>query len=365
MNIDLHIIRVRDVVAGYFDHGENGVFGYRGLLNIRPIYQIEYVYKPKQRNAVIDSVQKGLPLNVMYWVYIGMGRYEVLDGQQRTISICQYINGDFSLNGRFFHNLTTSEQNQILDYHLMVYFCDGTDKEKLDWFKIVNIVNKILTEQELRNVAYTGPWLSAAKILFSRSNCVAYLLANDGGSLVSGIPLRQDFLETALSWISGGDIEGYMAAHQHDVNADELWAYFQAVIAWVRRTFTTYRKEMKGIEWGELYNIYKDVPYDAQAIDAEILRLIDDDDVTSLKGIYKFILTRDERWLSLRQFDDKTKRSMYEACRGICVRCGPGTHYELEGMEADHITPWSRGGTTTAENCQMLCKPCNRTKAGV
>ena len=362
MKIDLNKIPIREVIVGYKDSAEEGVVAYGGRLDIRPKYQREFVYTGKQRDAVLETVKNGFPLNVMYWVKTDQGNFEVMDGQQRTISVGQYVNGDFSLNDRFFHNLTKEEQNQILDYELMIYFCEGTDKERLDWFRIINIAGEKLTDQELRNAVYTGPWLSDAKLKFSKSNCAAYLLANDGGSLVNGSPVRQEYLETALSWISDGKIEDYMAKHQHDENAEELWQYFQNVIAWVHKTFTKYRKEMKGVEWGRLYNKYKDVAYDAKEIEGKTLKLIDDDEVQSLKGIYEYILTSEEKHLNLRQFDDKTKRKVYEKQKGKCVWCKKT--FEFEEMEADHITPWHEGGKTTAENCQMLCKDDNRKKSG-
>jgi len=362
MKIDLNKIPIREVIVGYKDSAEEGVVAYGGRLDIRPKYQREFVYTGKQRDAVLETVKNGFPLNVMYWVKTDQGNFEVMDGQQRTISVGQYVNGDFSLNDRFFHNLTKEEQNQILDYELMIYFCEGTDKERLDWFRIINIAGEKLTDQELRNAVYTGPWLSDAKLKFSKSNCAAYLLANDGGSLVNGSPVRQEYLETALSWISDGKIEDYMAKHQHDENAEELWQYFQNVIAWVHKTFTKYRKEMKGVEWGRLYNKYKDVAYDAKELEEKTLKLIDDDEVQSLKGIYEYILTSEEKHLNLRQFDDKTKRKVYEKQKGKCVWCKKT--FEFEEMEADHITPWHEGGKTTAENCQMLCKDDNRKKSG-
>ena len=237
MKIELHKISVREVIAGYKDSAEEGVVAYNGKLDIRPKYQREFVYTGKQRDAVIETIKNNFPLNVMYWVKTDQGNFEVLDGQQRTISIGQYLNSDFSLNDRFFHNLTDEEQNQILDYELMIYFCEGTDKERLDWFRIINIAGEKLTDQELRNAVYTGPWLSNAKLKFSKTGCAAYLLANDGGQLVGGSPIRQEYLETTLSWINDAKIEDYMAKHQHDLSAEELWNYFQNVIAWVRPYF--------------------------------------------------------------------------------------------------------------------------------
>ena len=362
MKIELHRIPVRKVIVGYKDSAEEGVVAYGGKLDIRPKYQREFVYNGKQRDAVLETIKNGFPLNVMYWVKTDEGNYEVMDGQQRTISIGQYVNGDFSLNDFFFHNLTDEEQKLILDYELMIYFCEGTDKEKLDWFKIINIAGEKLYDQELRNAIYTGPWLSDAKLKFSKSNCAAYLLANDGGQLVSGSPIRKEYLETALSWINDGKIEDYMAKHQHDANANELWNYFQNVIAWVRVTFTNYRREMNNVQWGELYNKFKDKKLNADKIEAGIKELMQDEDVTKKSGIYPYVLTRQERYLSIRAFTEKMKREAYEKQKGICVKCKK--HFEIEEMEADHTTPWHEGGKTISKNCQMLCKQDNRTKSG-
>ncbi len=366
MKIDLHKIKVREVVDGYKDNREDGVVAYGGRLDVRPKYQREFVYKDKQRDAVVDTVRQGFPLNVMYWVKSDEDSFEVLDGQQRTISIGQYVNGDFSVdfNGRtaMFHNLTKEEQEQILNYELMIYFCEGTDKEKLDWFKIINIAGEKLTDQELRNAVYTGPWLSDAKLKFSKSNCAAYLLANDGGALLTGSPIRQEYLETALSWINKGDVVDYMAKHQNDESAEELWLYFQGVIAWVRKIFTNYRKKMLGVEWGELYNEFKDKKLDAAKLEIEITKLMQDDDVTNYSGIYSYVLTRQEKHLSVRIFDDKMKHRAYERQKGFCVKCQE--HFEIEDMHADHIVPWHKGGKTTPENCQLLCRKDNWDKSG-
>lgn len=363
MKIDLHKISVREVTKGYKDSAEEGVVAYESKLDIRPKYQREFVYKDKQRDAVIETIKSNFPLNVMYWMDKGNGYFEVLDGQQRTISIGQYINGDFSLNDRYFHNLTKEEQDLILDYELMIYFCEGTDKERLDWFRIINIAGERLTEQEIRNAVYTGPWLSDAKVKFSKSNCAAYLLANDEGQLISGSPIRQEYLETALSWINDGKIEDYMAKHQHDDNAGELWDYFQKVIAWVRQIFTSYRREMANVNWGELYNKYKDKKFDGNKLETEIKNLMQDEDVSKKSGIYPYVLTRQEKYLNIRAFNDKMKREAYERQKGVCVKCG--NTFDIEEMEADHIKPWHEGGKTIAENCQMLCKQDNRTKSGI
>jgi hypothetical protein len=249
----------------------------------------------------------------------------------------------------------------------MIYLCEGTDKERIDWFTVINTYGEKVNEQEIRNAVYTGPWLSDAKLKFSKSNCAAYLLANDGGQLVSGSPIRQDYLETALSWINDGKIEDYMAKHQHAKNADDLWDYFQDVIAWVRLVFPNYRREMSNVPWGMLYNQFKGKIFDSKKLEKEISELMQDEDVTKKSGIYEYVLTRNEKFLNIRSFTDKMKREAYERQKGICPHCkgeNKKKKWEIEEMEADHIKPWHEGGKTTAENCQMLCKQDNRTKSG-
>lgn len=358
MKIELHRIKVKDVFSQYYDSEEEGVVGYDGKLDIRPKYQREFVYDDKKRAAVIDTINKGFPLNVMYWAKTGDNTYEVLDGQQRTISFCQYLNGDFSFDGKYAHNLTPDQREKIENYDLFIYICEGTDSEKLDWFKIINIAGEKLTDQELRNAVYAGPWLTDAKRHFSKTGCPAYGLAE---KYMSGSPIRQDYLESALKWISNGNITEYMSTHQHDDNASELWQYFQTVISWVQMLFPNYRKEMKGLEWGELYNKYHGNSYDAQKLEEAIVRLMQDEDVTAKRGIYEYLLSGDERHLNIRAFADSMKREAYERQQGICPICGE--HYDIGEMEADHITPWSQGGKTLAENCQMLCRECNRRKS--
>ena len=359
MKIILKEVAIREVVQDYFNDNEEGVVGYSGNLNIRPKYQREFVYKDKQRDSVIETVQKDFPLNVMYWVKNEDGTYEVLDGQQRTVSICEFVSGSFSLNSMYFHNLTDVEQNQILDYKLMVYFCEGNDKEKLDWFRTINIAGEKLTDQELRNAIYTGTWLTDAKKYFSKSGCPAY---NIGSDYMTGSPIRQDYLQTAISWLSNDDIEEYMAANQHKPNANELWLYFNSVINWIKVVFPNYRKEMKGVNYGVLYNAFKDKDYNSKELEVEITNLMQDEDVTKKSGIYEFVLTRNEKYLSIRAFTDKQKREAFERQKGICVKCG--VQFEMNEMEADHITPWHEGGKTNAGNCQMLCKHDNRIKSG-
>jgi len=359
MNIELKETTVRKLTNGYEDKEEEGVTGYGGKLDIRPPFQREFIYKDKQRDAVIDTITKDFPLNVMYWAVREDGNFEVIDGQQRIISICQYVEGDFAFKNRYFHNLQNDEKEQILNYKLMVYFCSGSDSEKLEWFKTINIAGEKLTDQELRNAVYSGPWVSDAKRYFSKSNCAAYGL---GGDYLTGSPIRQDFLETTINWISKDTIEKYMAKHQQEPNANELWLYYQSVINWVKAVFPMYRKEMKGVAWGFLYNDFRKKNFDSKKLEKEIVKLMQDEDVTNKKGIYEYLLTKNEKHLNIRAFSDNQKREAYERQKGVCVKCKK--KFEIEDMEADHIKPWHEGGKTLAENCQMLCKEDNRRKGG-
>ena len=375
MQIELQKITVRELTRGYEDNEEGGVRGYNGRLDIRPPYQREFIYDEKKRNAVITTIKRGFPLNVMYWARREDDAevpLEVLDGQQRTISICQYVHGDFAYDFQYFHNLTPSEQDEILDYELMVYVCSGTDKEKLDWFRTINIAGERLTEQELRNAVYAGPFVTDAKRYFSKTGCAAY---NMGRYLINGSPIRQDFLETALAWKAQSEsrpgmkqtIEGYMAQHQHDPNASQLWQYFNAVMTWVAATFDIARRKafMKGVNWGDLYDRFHAEVLDKAALDAEVGRLVIDSEVQQKKGICPYVLTRDEHWVGLRAFPDDIKLEVYEAQHHHCANpdCPRGgEELDFSEMEGDHITPWRDGGRTVKENCQMLCRECNRRK---
>lgn len=358
MKIELHHITVRELCNGYVDNAEDGVYAYGGRLNVRPPYQREFVYNDSKRDAVIDTLTKGFPLNVMYWAKNEDGTYEIIDGQQRTVSICQYISGENPFEFRFFHNLQADEKERILDYKLTVYFCEGTSSEKLKWFETINIAGVELTKQELRNAVYSGPWVTDAKRYFSKTGCVAY---KEAKQYLNGTSIRQEYLQTAISWISHKNIDIYMAKHQNDPNASALWMYFSSVINWVKLTFPNYRKEMKGLDWGMLYDTYKDVVYDVQALEEKIEELILDDDVTSKSGIYYYILTGKEKYLNIRAFTESQKRKAFTKQKGVCPKCGQTFLYEE--MEGDHITPWSQGGKTSDDNCQMLCKDCNRTKS--
>ena len=361
-------IKIRDLVSGYLDSEENGVFAFGGNLNVRPAYQREFVYDDEKRALVIDSVACNIDLGKLYWSDNGNGTFECLDGQQRTLSICQFCNNVFSMEfeegtPKYFNNLPQEDRDAILDYEIDVVICKGTSEEKLKLFNRLNVAGEVLTDQELLNAAYTGRWLADAKKKFSKTNCVAFKIGN---KLVNGTPIRQDYLETALSWITNGEKGGiakYMSERQNDSDALELWTYFQNVIEWVNAKFKVYRREMKGLKWGILYNQYHTNEYDADALEEEIKKLMADDDVTTKKGIYEYLLSGKtlEKKLSIRTFTEAQKRAAYERQGGICPICGEWHPYEE--MEGDHIKPWSQGGKTDMDNLQMLCKNCNRTKS--
>lgn len=335
-------IKVSDLVENYLDDGDGGVYSYDNRLTIRPSFQREFIYRE----------------------------------EQQTISIAQYVNKDFPVkingNDKFFQNLTDEEKQTILDYELTVNICEGSEAEKLEWFKRINIAGAVLTPQELLNATYTGPWLADAKTYFSKRNCVAAKMA-DG--YLKGTPIRQELLEKALAWIADRDgLESgqiYMAVHQHDEDANDLWLYFQSVINWAKMLFPTKRKGITDAQaWGLLYNKYHAKQYNSNALDADIKKLVLDDDVTKKAGIIPFILSdrtwRDEKYLSLRAFTESQKLRAYERqghkCP-LCVANGINTEYAFEDMEGDHIIPWSKGGHTTDDNLQMLCKECNSAKS--
>lgn len=375
MKIQLQKIKIKDLTNGYKRDEESGeIIGYGGKLNIRPAYQREFVYKDKQRDNVVRTIFKDFPLNSIYWVKNGVDSYEVLDGQQRTISICDYAKGDFSVDKFFYHNLPNDKKEAFLEYELMVYVCEGEDSEKLEWFKIINIAGEKLTEQELRNAVYVSAWLSDAKRRFSKRNSLAKQKA---GRYLDGDSLKQVYLETAIAWIANkrddSAICQYMAKNAKDSkNADGLWGYFCKVIDWVEMKFPKYRKEMKGLEWGLIYNKYKDKPLDAKELESKIAELMQDSEIQRKSGIYEYVLSGDEKHLNLRAFDENIKREVYERQGGMCansnakikgIKCPHENEVlKIEQMEADHIVAWSKGGKTTSENCQMLCRECNRAK---
>lgn len=389
---------IRDLVEGYTNNDDgsttDAVYSYNGRLNIRPSYQRNSVYSEDKRDAVIQTILDGCPLNTIYWVDKEDGTYEVLDGQQRILSICNYIAGNYSVQSdhfpasapqQDFPNLQmnlTDIATQILDYELDVYICKGTPSEKLKWFHRINTCGEPLNEQELRNSSYTGAWLSDAKARFSSKTGRGVILAdvnpNNGRDepLLSGLWNRQDYLQTALIWAAnaeGTDIEGYMLKHRGDKDASELWQYFSQVLEWVRSKFVAYNKALKGMEWGSVYEHYKAgdlsgniIEKSGSEINDEIASLVADDEVTAkMKGIYHYIIYGDGKYLQIRQFDEKTARAVYEEQHHHCPYCvqeGNMREYAFKEMHADHIQPWSKGGKTVEDNCQMLCKRHNESK---
>lgn len=370
MTITQISVTVGEIAAGYVNNEEQGVRGYGGRLDIRPPYQREFIYNDNEQQAVIRTVLSGYPLNVMYWVRRGDDAecpYEVMDGQQRTLSLCEYVANKFSYGYKAFVNQPPDIQARILAYPLTVYVCEGEPSEKLEWFKTINIAGKPLNEQEIHNAVFAGPFVSDAKRHFSKSNCGAYRLGRD---LVNGTPIRQDFLKKALEWMAdhetrGGHRQsavGYMAAHQHDPNANNLWSYYQNVLNWALTNFSIkrFKKIMKGLDWAMLYDRYGSLTLDTEALGRRISALMLDSEVQRKSGIIPYVLTGDEHSLDLRAFPDDIKLSVWERQGHVCPLCGK--EYDFELMEGDHITPWREGGRTIEENCQMLCRECNRRK---
>ena len=369
MKIDEHIVTIRELVDGYVDNAEEGIYGYHGKLNIRPPYQRELVYAQAQQEDVIKSVRNGFPLNVMYFMENEDGTYELLDGQQRTLSICRYVDNQYSVNydgsPKVFHNLGKEIQDEILDYKIHVYFCKGTDEERKKWFQIINFKGEALTRQELLNAIYSGPWVTDAKRYFSKTGCAAFKIGSEYMSNKSAI--RQEIFEMVLKWIADAedvDYEEYMAQHEACESAKPLWEYYQDVIEWIESVFgcpDNYRSIMKKVDWGPLYNKYHENSYDTATMEKKISKILSMNDISKEQGIYEFVFDGDIRHLNLRKFDDLTKRRAYKQQKGICPLCKK--HFEYDEMQGDHWIPWSKGGATVPENCKMLCISCNIQKS--
>lgn len=386
MKIKLKPVTVREIIKNYKDSAEEGVVGYSYKLNIRPAYQREFVYDVEQRNEVIRTIMRGFPstefpLNVMYWAKTDEDQYELIDGQQRTISFCQYANMEFSIiiddMPKNFDNLSPEKKDYFLNYKLQVYVCEGTPEERLEWFSIINIAGEPLKPQELLNANYTGPWLSSAKRYFMKSNSAAYGLANKYIDIEAN-QSRGKGLETAIKWISKDNVKQYMADHQNDENADALWLHFKKVIEWVQSTFKEYYRDMKGLNWGQLYDKYNKQTYESKKVSEQVQKLYADPYVTDEKGIFEYILgdSTQPKLLNIRVFDEVTKKKVYKSQtdfaknKGVsnCPHCAIGLDanntkiWNLKEMDADHVTAWSKGGKTDVKNCQMLCKTHNRAK---
>lgn len=380
MKISMIKLPVRELIKGYNeDDSTSKVVAWGGKLDVRPEYQREYVYNNDQRDKVINTVLHGFPLNIMYFVDRLDGTYEVLDGQQRIISICRFAtNSAISVNlpaatGGFntvnFPNLFDNQRDAFLDYELQVYICEGTEEEKIDWFNIINIAGVELSKQEIRNAVLHSAWLTDAKSLLVRKNGA---VVKKYGKYFSGDMVRQKYLETAFRWAAdaegfkGKDIEAvirkYMMQHgEHDKNADMLWKYIEDVFTWVENTFGKFDKTMCGVEWGYLYNDHKDDTLDPVEVQKEITKLMADDEVQKKSAIYEYILTGEKKVLNLRTFSERDKITMYTRQNGLCAICGKP--FDMKDMHGDHIVPWSKGGITDLSNGQMLCTTCNLAKS--
>ena len=376
-------ITVKDICDGfvYNELEGKGLFGLSGKLTIQPEYQRNYIYAEENREAgVIESVLKEYPIGLIYFNKVGKDTFEVLDGQQRITSLGRFITDKFAIkdeNGmpQIFGNMAKDKQNKILETKLLIYECEGTESQIKEWFKTINIAGVPLNNQELLNAVYSGPFVTKAKEEFSDS-----LNANiqKWSAYVSGSANRQEFLERALDWVSKGNIGDYMSKHRKDKHIDGLKKNFNTVIDWVSSVFTDVESEMRGLEWGRLYEEYHEKSYNPAKVSAEVQKLYGDLYIKDRKGIFEYILggSIDTKLLEVRVFDEATKNAVYSAqttkaeanSKSNCPHCAIGHDankskiWNLSEMDADHVAAWSKGGTTSIKNCQMLCKTHNRAK---
>lgn len=385
MKTTLKQYSVRDIVDGfvYNELEGKGLFGLSGKLTIQPEYQRNYIYASdggKREQAVIQSLLKEYPLGLIYFNKVGNDTYEVLDGQQRITSVGRFATGKFAIKDQndmfqFYEGIAADKKEMILNSQLLIYECEGTETEIKEWFKTINIAGVPLNEQELLNAVYSGPFVTRAKEEFSNSRNANM---HKWSAYVSGVSNRQDFLARALDWVSKERVGEYMSQHRFDDNIDELKGYFNTVIDWVDSVFADVKPEMRGLEWGRLYETYKDTNYNPDDVSAKVFKLYSDPYVENRKGIFEYILggETDTKLLNVRVFDDKTKKVIYTTqtasaeAKGVsnCSHCAISHEanaskiWSYSDMDADHVTAWSNGGATTAENCEMLCKSHNRAK---
>ena len=376
-------ITVKEMCEGfvYNELEGKGLFGLSGTLTIQPEYQRNYIYADGKRDvAVIASLLKGYPIGLIYFNTVEEGKFEVLDGQQRITSIGRFVTDKFAMkdeNGmpQNFSGMAKDKRIKILEAKLLVYECEGTESEIKEWFKTINIAGVPLNNQELLNAVYSGPFVTLAKEEFSNSQNAN---TSKWSAYVSGTVNRQDFLECALDWVSGGEIGEYMSRHRRDADITELKTYFNTVIDWVSGVFTDVESEMRGLEWGRLYESYHKSAYDPKKVAHEVRALYADPYVKNRKGVFEYVLggSVDTKLLDVRVFDEATKNSVYAAqtqaaaAKGEsnCPLCAIGHDanrdkvWNLADMDADHVTAWSKGGETSIKNCQMLCKTHNRAK---
>lgn len=376
-------LTVRDINEGfvYNEYEGKGLFGWGGKLTIQPEYQRNYIYADGKRDvAVIDSLLKGYPLGLLYFVKVGEDKYEILDGQQRVTSFGRFITDKFAIKDehgmeQYFDGLAKNLQDKILDSQLTIYICEGEESEIKEWFKTINIVGVPLNNQELLNAIYSGPFVTMAREEFSNSQNANI---QKWSAYIKGDVNRQEYLATALNWVSKGNVDSYMSQHRFDTNITELKAYFNSVITWATTVFKDVKSDMRGLEWGRLYEMYHNNSYDPNKVSEILCKLYADPQVQDTKGICEYILggCKDTKLLNIRVFDDNTKRVVYEKqtkeakLKDIsnCPLCAIGNDnnknriWELKEMDADHVTAWSKGGSTDIDNCQMLCQTHNRAK---
>lgn len=376
-------ITVKDICEGfvYNELEGKGLFGLSGKLTIQPEYQRNYIYADGKKDvAVIESLLKGYPLGLIYFNKVNDDHLEVLDGQQRITSFGRFVSNKFAIKDEsgmehYFNGIATDKQVKILETKLLIYECEGTESEIKEWFRTINIAGIPLNNQELLNAVYSGPFVTLGKEEFSNSQNSNI---QKWSAYVSGSANRQEFLACALDWVSKGNIGDYMSSHRHDTNISELKTYFSSVIDWVSGVFTDVESEMRGLEWGRLYEAYHKKSYDPKKVSEEVQKLYGDPYVKNRKGIFEFILggSIDTKLLEVRVFDDATKKSSYKEQtiaaekkkESNCPHCALGHDankekmWSINDMDADHVTAWSKGGATSAKNCQMLCKTHNRAK---
>jgi hypothetical protein len=381
LRIDLTVADICDGFAFNQLEGK-GLFGLGGKLTIQPEYQRNYIYADGgggREQAVIHSLLKGYPLGLIYFNTLADSKFEVLDGQQRITSIGRFVTNKFAImdgnNPQNFDSLPADQQSRIQNAHLLIYECDGTETEIKRWFETINIAGVPLKPQELLNAIYSGPFVTRAKEEFSSSQNANI---QKWSAYINGNANRQDFLERALDWVSKGEIGSYMSAHRNDTDINELKVYFESVIDWVSTVFTDVLPEMKGLEWGRIYELYHRNSYNPKEISDAVKELATDDDVTNRKGIFEYLLSgsTNTKLLSVRVFNDKIKRATYakqtqaaqEKGGSNCPHCAMGLEsnkskiYLLGEMDADHVSAWSKGGNSSSTNCQMLCVTHNRAK---
>lgn len=375
---------VGDISKGFvYDKNEGrGLFGLDGRLIIQPEYQRNYIYGDGKKDvAVVESLLKGYPLGLIYFVLNSDGMYEVLDGQQRITSFARFVNSSWTFaidrNGKkyYFDSLDPDEQKKIADTRLTIYVCEGNPSEIQEWFETINIAGVPLVKQELRNASYHGPFVSLARSVFSNTGNANM---HRWQTYVKGDPKRQAILETALNWVSGGDIDDYMALHRNDTNIDELKDHFETVIDWADSIFDYTGSELCGLDWGMLYKLYHTKAFSKARVSARVDELMADPQVTNKRGIFEYILGGEQQTqlLNVRVFDDRTKKAVYDAqtkaamAKGEsnCPLCALGNDnnkrriYKFKEMNADHVTAWSKGGATDISNCTMLCETHNKSK---